>query len=92
MSDAPRSLRPPAAARAETPANVFLTASEVIARYGWGRTKGYRVLRSPGFPRAICGDRYRLDTLIAWEEGQLTAPREVAPVAMLPERKRRRSA
>jgi hypothetical protein len=46
--------------------HIFLTAKEVIARYGWGRTKGYRVLHSEGFPRPIGGDRYRLDTLIDW--------------------------
>ena len=40
-----------------------------------GRTKGYRMLRSDGFPRPIGGDRYRLDTLVAWENSQLTAAR-----------------
>ena len=74
------------------PCNVFLSAAEVIARYGWGRTKGYRVLRSEGFPRAICGDRYRLDTLIAWENAQLSEPRPPAEVAILPPRKRMRTA
>ena len=54
------------------PAHTFLTAKEVFARYGWGRTKGYEVLRRPDFPRAIEG-RYRLDTLIAWEDAQLAA-------------------
>lgn len=54
------------------PAHTFLAAKEVIARYGWGRTKGYQVLAGPGFPRPIAG-RYRLDTLIAWEEAQLAA-------------------
>jgi hypothetical protein len=43
------------------PAHTFLSAKEVIARYGWGRTKGYEVLAQPTFPRAIAG-RYRLDT------------------------------
>lgn len=50
--------------------HVFLTAGEVIARYRWGRTKGYELLRSPNFPRSVAG-RYRLDLLIAWEEEQL---------------------
>lgn len=54
------------------PAHTFLAAKEVIARYGWGRTEGYQVMASPGFPRAIAR-RYRLDTLIAWEEAQLAA-------------------
>jgi predicted DNA-binding transcriptional regulator AlpA len=47
------------------PCHVFLTAKEVILRYGWGRAYGYQMLRSTGFPRRI-GDRFRLDTLIAW--------------------------
>lgn len=73
------------------PASVFLTAREVIARYGWGRTKGYRMLRSEGFPRPIGGDRYRLDTLIAWENAQLAAARPAKPVPSLPPRKRVRA-
>jgi hypothetical protein len=54
------------------PAHTFLSSKEVIARYGWGRTKGYQVLAGSEFPRAIAG-RYRLDTLIAWEDGQPAA-------------------
>lgn len=73
------------------PASAFLTALDVIARYGWGRTKGYRMLRSEGFPRPIGGDRYRLDTLIAWENGQLAAARPAKPVPSLPPRKRVRA-
>src|SRR3954468_19268110 len=52
------------------PRHVFLTAQEVILRYGWGRTYGYRMLNSTGFPRRI-GDRFRLDTLIVWEQAVL---------------------
>jgi hypothetical protein len=52
------------------PRRVFLTAQEVILRYGWGRTYGYQMLKSTGFPRRI-GDRFRLDTLIAWEQAVL---------------------
>ena len=73
------------------PSSVFLTALEVIARYGWGRTKGYRMLRSEAFPRPIGGDRYRLDTLIAWENAQLTAARPAKPAPSLPARKRVRA-
>jgi hypothetical protein len=32
------------------PRHVFLTAKEVIVRYGWGRTYGYQMLKSTGFP------------------------------------------
>lgn len=53
------------------PRHTFLTAQEVIARYGWGRTKGYQVLRRENFPRPVAGDRYRLDTLMAWEDSQV---------------------
>lgn len=74
------------------PADVFLTATEVIARYGWGRTKGYRVLRSAGFPRPIGGDRYRLDALLRWENDQLSAPLSERSTPRLPARKRRISA
>ena len=52
------------------PRHVFLTAKEVIVRYGWGRTYGYEMLRSTGLPRRI-GDRFRLDSLIAWEQAVL---------------------
>jgi predicted DNA-binding transcriptional regulator AlpA len=69
--------------------HVFLSALEVIARYGWGRTKGYRILRSDGFPRPIGGDRYRLDALMAWEEEQLTVPLRPRPAILLPPRRRR---
>jgi predicted DNA-binding transcriptional regulator AlpA len=73
-----------------SPCDVFLTAGQVIARYGWGRTKGYRILRENGFPRPIGGDRYRLDALIAWEESQLVQPRPSKAAPSLPARKRAR--
>ena len=73
------------------PRHVFLTAREVIARYGWGRTKGYEVLRSDGFPRPLLGDRYRLDTLMAWEDSQLCiAARNGDDPPQFPPRKRPR--
>lgn len=68
------------------PRHVFLTASEVIARYRWGRTKGYQQLRSQSFPRPLAG-RYRLDLLMVWEDRQLaealtpSASRPVGPPA-----------
>lgn len=45
---------------------VFLSPRQVFSRYGWGRTKGYEMLKSPSFPNAI-GGKYRLDSLIQWE-------------------------
>lgn len=61
----------PVADVGKIPRHTFLTAREVIARYGWGRTKGYQVLRRRDFPRPVVGDRYRLDTLMAWEDSQV---------------------
>jgi hypothetical protein len=46
---------------------VFLTARQVFSRYGWGKSKGYEILKSDGFPNSI-GGKYRLDSLIRWEE------------------------
>jgi predicted DNA-binding transcriptional regulator AlpA len=40
------------------PRHLFLTSKEVIARFGWGRTYGYQMLNSTGFPKPI-GGRYR---------------------------------
>ncbi|HEX3005159.1 MAG TPA: hypothetical protein VHO27_13180 [Angustibacter sp.] len=57
----------PASAGLTAPRHTFLSSKEVIARFGWGRTYGYQMLKSAGFPAAI-GGRYRLDTLMAWEE------------------------
>jgi len=64
--------------------NIFLCRAEVIARYRWGRTKGHLVMSSPDFPRPIAGDRYRLDTLVAWEDAQM-APLAPVPAASLRE-------
>jgi hypothetical protein len=73
------------------PEHTFLKAHQVIARYGWGRTKGYRMLRSEGFPIPIGGDRYRLDTLMDWERRQQPGA-AAKPVPTVPPRKRRTAA
>jgi hypothetical protein len=31
----------------DDPRNVFLSARDVLARYGWGKTKGYQNPRGP---------------------------------------------
>src|SRR5579875_1578278 len=80
-------LLPPALA----PEHTFLSAGQVIARYGWGRTKGYRMLRTDGFPTPIGGDRYRLDALMEWEKRHQATVRS-RPSPELPQRKRRRRA
>ncbi|GAA4380716.1 hypothetical protein GCM10023146_41430 [Nocardioides caricicola] len=53
------------------PRHTFLSARDVFARYGWGKTQGYVHLKTPGFPRPVLGGKYRLDTLLAWEDGQV---------------------
>jgi hypothetical protein len=89
----------------DDPRNVFLSASEVMARYGWGKTKGYQNLKHRELvpaPVMTHPDRWRLDQLLAWEEKRmelaealleaLVAPdREPPSVAdLLPQSKRRR--
>ena len=53
------------------PRHVFLDARDVMARYGWGKTKGYQNLKNRDLvppPMMTHPDRWRLDQLIAWEE------------------------
>ena len=74
------------------PRHVFLTTAEVMARYQWGRTKGYEVMRTrrDGFPLGI-GGRYRLDTLLRWEDehlGLAPKPATSPETPQLPPRKR----
>lgn len=87
------------------PHHVFLSAGEVIARYGWGKTKGYQNLKDRTLippPVMTHPDRWRLDLLLAWEEKRialaeaaleaLLAPdrEELRVTGMLPQPKRRR--
>ncbi len=67
------------------PRHTFLKSQEVIARYRWGRTRGYLELKKASFPRPI-GGNYRLDTLILWEDWCLTAnePEGDATVTAIP--------
>jgi hypothetical protein len=64
---------------------MFLKPQEVIARYRWGRTRGYLKLKKVSFPRPI-GGNYRLDTLIGWGDWCLTAkePEREATVIAIP--------
>ncbi|MBT9254422.1 hypothetical protein KMZ32_01780 [Phycicoccus sp. MAQZ13P-2] len=54
------------------PRHTYLSRKEVITYFGWGRSKGYSMLipEHTGFPRSV-GGRYRLDTILAWEEAVL---------------------
>ncbi|MBO0845298.1 MAG: hypothetical protein J2P22_07795 [Nocardioides sp.] len=91
----------------DDPRHVFLSASEVMARYGWGKTKGYQSLKDRSLvpaPVMRHPDRWRLDQLLAWEEKRMalaeaalealvTPDREPTFVSdLLPKPKRRRSA
>lgn len=69
----------------DDPRHVFLSASEVMARYGWGKTKGYQNLKSRELvppPVMTHPDRWRLDQLLAWEEKRI-ALAEAAQQALL---------
>ena len=91
----------------DDPRHVFLTAGEVMARYGWGKTRGYQHLKDRRLvppPVMTHPDRWRLDQLLAWEEKRialaetaleaLRAPErdELTVTDLLPQPKRRRRA
>lgn len=67
------------------PRHVFLDSRDVIARYGWGRSKGYQNLKDRDLvppPLMTQPDRWRLDQLLSWEDrrieiavADLTGPR-----------------
>ena len=98
---------PPDASDDTDPRHVFLDARDVMARYGWGKTKGYQNLKDRSLvpaPVMTHPDRWRLDQLLAWEEKRiamaeaaleaLLSPRreEVTVSDLLPQPKRRRHA
>jgi hypothetical protein len=83
------------------PRHVFLDATAVMARYGWGKTKGYQNLKNRDLipaPVMVHPNRWRLDQLLSWEERRIalteTVPASVGPrpiprlVDMLPQPKR----
>lgn len=89
----------------DDPRNIFLDAREVMRRYGWGKTKGYRNLKDRELvppPVMTHPDRWRLDQLLTWEEKRmalaeaaleaLVAPDrdEMTVIDLLPQPKRRR--
>lgn len=89
------------------PRHVFLDARDVMARYGWGKTKGYQNLKDRDLvppPVMTHPDRWRLDQLLTWEERRmalaeaaldtLVAPEreELSGTDLLPQPKRRRRA
>jgi len=67
------------------PRHVFLDATDVMHRYGWGKTKGYQNLKDRELvppPVMIHPDRSRLDQLLAWEERRM-ALAEAALAALI---------
>lgn len=63
------------------PRYVFLDASAVMRRYGWGRTKGYQNLKNRELvpaPVMTHPDRWRLDQLLAWEDRRIAAGEDLA--------------
>jgi hypothetical protein len=56
------------------PRHVFLDSRDVIARYGWGRSKGYQNLKDRDLippPLMTHPDRWRLDQILAWEDRRI---------------------
>lgn len=65
---------PPDASDDTDPRHVFLDARDVMARYGWGKTKGYQNLKDRSLvpaPVMTHPDRWRLDQLLAWEDRRI---------------------
>lgn len=61
------------------PRHIFLDARDVMARYGWGKTKGYQNLKDRDLvppPVMTHPDRWRLDQLLAWEDRRIEAAKE----------------
>jgi hypothetical protein len=82
------------------PRHVFLDARDVMARYGWGKTKGYQNLKNRDLvppPVMTHPDRWRLDQLLSWEDHRIASAQAVLPshpqrnlVDLLPQPKRSR--
>jgi hypothetical protein len=73
----------------DDPRNIFLSAGEVIARYGWGKTKGYQNLKNPELvppPVMTHPDRWRLDQLLAWEEKRMALAEAALEALVAPDR------
>lgn len=75
----------------DDPRNVFLCASEVMARYGWGKTKGYQNLKDRELvppPVMTHPDRWRLDQLLTWEEKRMELAEAALQFLAAPDREK----
>ena len=73
----------------DDPRHVLLSASEVMARYGWGKTKGYQNLKDRELvppPVMTHPDRWRLDHLLAWEEKRMALAEAALEALVAPDR------
>lgn len=73
----------------DDPRNVFLDASEVMRRYGWGKTKGYQNLKDRDLvppPVMTHPDRWRLDQLLAREEKRIALAEAALEALLAPDR------
>ena len=71
------------------PRHFFLNAGDVIARYGWGKTKGYQNLKDRELvppPVMTHPDRWRLDQLLAWEERRMAMAEATLRTLLDPDR------
>jgi predicted DNA-binding transcriptional regulator AlpA len=74
----------------DDPRHVFLSASDVMARYGWGKTKGYQNLKDRELvppPVMTHPDRWRLDQLLAWEERRMALAEAALESLLQPDRR-----
>lgn len=73
----------------DDPRHIFLSAGEVMARYGWGKTKGYQNLKDRSLvpaPVMAHPDRWRLDQLLACEEKRMELAQAALEALIAPER------
>lgn len=76
------------------PRQVFLDASDVMSRYGWGKTKGYQNLKNRDLvppPVMTHPDPWRLDQLQAWVERRMAMAEAALDALVAPDRERRPS-
>ena len=72
------------------PRHIFLHASDVMHRYGWGKTKGYQNLKDRDLvppPVMTHPDRWRLDQLLAWEERRMAMAEATLQALLDPNRR-----